>query len=700
MGKHLISRRTVLTRTLLGTTGGAAALLLAACQQAPAPKATTASAQPTTAPQPTTASAATSATSAPAPTSAPAESTTPVASTAPATTSGQYKEAPSLAAQVKAGKLPPVEQRLPKNPMVITPIDKVGQYGGTWHSAMLGTADTPWFERTIGYEAPDRWDVDWKNLVPDICSKWDVSPDGTEFTWYLREGLKWSDGVPATADDLVFWYNDVLLNKDITPTIPDWFKVGGEPGKIEKVDDHTFKMTFSKPAGLLLKDLAMLGTGMFWPQAKYAKQYHIKYNKDAVEKMVNDQKLSDWATLYNKMVGTTVGLGRANWYNANVPCLYPWVVTQPLGKGTHVIAQRNPYYWKVDTQGNQLPYLDTYDSEVVAKADVMVLKALNGEIDMQARTIATNANKAAFVQHESKGKYHFFTLKSDSMNTFIVLFNFNHKDPVLRKIFQDINFRIGLSYALNRKDIINTVYFSQGEPWQAAPLKESNFYNEKLASQYLDYDVDKANQYLDKAGLTKKDANGIRLRPDGKPLSFTFESTSGWIDTLGLVKKQWKAVGVDILVKSEDRSLRATRMLGAEHDVTCWGGDGGMDAILGPYWYMAYASFNCFAPLWALWWESGGKKGEEPNAPAKKQQQLYDQIRTTADLNKQKDLMNQILDIAQQQFWIIGCNTPSVGYGIVKNDFMNVPKEMWSSGQEYTNPGASMPEQYFIDKNA
>jgi peptide/nickel transport system substrate-binding protein len=696
MAVHRLSRR-----QLLGLGLGGIGLLAAACGQPPpyptAQPKTDGAATAAPAAKPTVAAAAATPAAKAEATPAAKGAITPAAKGAAVPTS--FKEAPALATLVKDGKLPPVEQRLPSEPMVITPIDTVGVYGGQWRTGTTGTADTAWFGRTIGYESLVRWDAEWKTIVPDIAKQYEVSPDGKVFTFTLREGMKWSDGEPLTSDDFVYWAEDVVLTPEITASVPAWFITAGKPGKIEKVDQTTFKMVFEQPNGTLLKRLCMLGGGHWIVQAKYAKQWHIKYNKEAVEKQVTDQKLPDWGALYNKMTGSTPGVGAAFWYNPQMPSLFPWVVENPLGQGTRVVAKRNPYYWKVDPQGNQLPYLDEVVYDVVEKTDTLVLKALNGEIDMMDRHIATAANKAVFTDNQDKGDYHFFTTIPDSMNTFIVLFNFNHKDPVLRDVIHSLKFRVGLSHAINRREIIDVIHFGQGEPWQAAPKKESPYYHERLATQYLDYDVEKANAALDEAGLDKKGPDGIRLRPDGQPLVLTFETlttSQAGIDTLELIKKYWRAVGVDINIKPEDRSLRQQRVTAAEHDVTNWGGDGGIDAILGPYWYFSFASFNSHATQWALWYETNGAKGEEPTEPAKQQMQLYDQIKVTVDEAKQRDLMKQLLDISADQFWIMGISTPSEGYGIVKNNFMNVPKQMFSSGQEYCNPGATMPEQYFI----
>ena len=637
-----------------------------------------------------------------APTAAPGGATTQGAagSSAPPVP-GKFKESPDLAAQVKEGKLPPVEQRLPKEPMVITPIDRVGTYGGTWRTGTLGPSDNPWFSRTLGYESLVRWDLEWKTMVPDIAKKYEVSPDGRTFSFWLREGIRWSDGKPFTADDIVFSINEVLLNKDITPAVPAWLVTAGKAGRVEKLDEYSFRLSFEFPNGTLLKRMCMNGAGSWILQAEYAKKFHLAYSKDAVEKMVADQRLPSWGDLFNRMTGSAAGLGYAGWYNRELPVLNAWMIVNPLGQGSRAVARRNPYYWKVDPSGNQLPYLDEVVYDVVEKADTLTLKALNGEIEMMDRHINTPNNKAVFIDNKAKAGIELFAEIPDSMNTFTVLFNFNHKDPVLREIIQNRQVRIALSHAINRKELIDLVYFGQGQPWQAAPLKQSPYYHERLATQYLEFDLARANQMLDQAGLDKKGPDGVRLRPDGKPLAMTWEvsnTSQQWIDTAEQIKKYWRAAGVDITVKAEERGLRQQRVTAADHDVTNWGGDGGIDAILGPYWYFAFASFNSHATQWALWYETNGAGGEEPPPPAKQQTELYEQIKTTADEARQKDLMRQLLDISADQFWIMGISTPGESYGIVKTNFKNVPKQMYSSGQEYSNPGASMPEQYFIQK--
>jgi len=165
---------------------------------------------------------------------------------------GKYKEAPSLAEQVKAGKLPPVEARLPQIPLVVPVVDKVGEYGGTWRRAFLGPADANNYVRVV-YDALFRFSPDGAKIEPKIAEGAEPSADFKTWTIKLRKGSKWSDGQPFTADDILFWYNDVLLNKELTPTLPGWIKSpDGTAAKVEKVDDNTVRFTYAAPATLFL----------------------------------------------------------------------------------------------------------------------------------------------------------------------------------------------------------------------------------------------------------------------------------------------------------------------------------------------------------------------------------------------------------------------------------------------------------------
>ena len=666
MVSRTLSRRRFLEVAGLATSVG----ITSACARATAP-----APPPPLASTPVATEAATVAPTAAAPTEAP---TTPPA---------KYKEAPMLAELVKAGKLPPVEERLPKEPMVVTPWQNIGKYGGTWRSGLLGKSDRPWISRTMAYEALLRWNPDLTGVIPNIAKGWEVSADGTEFTFYLREGMKWSDGHPFTADDFVFWYEDVVSNDELTKVKPLFMKSGGELGAVEKVDDVTVKFKFSRPNGLFLYYMAY--NSPFVP-AHYAKKWHVKYNKQEVEKAVAELKMQDWVALYQ---------AKMDWLdNPECPTLFAWRVVVPVGSGTQVVAERNPYYWKVDPEGNQLPYIDKCVYPIVEKVEVLVMKALAGEVDMMDRHIATPDNKAVFMDNKEKGGYDFFTVKYAWESPCVIALNLNHPDPVLREIFMKKEFRVALSHAINRQELIDTIYVGDGQPRQPAPLEESPHFHEELAYQFLDYDLAKANKLLDELGL-ERGADGIRMRPDGKPIYFTIEVIAAfepWAQIMELVSNYWKEVGISTTVKTIDRSLFYQRKAAYEHECMVWTGADGIFVLLDPRWYMPYSIESIYGVAWADWWNSSGAIGQEPPEPAKRQQELFDELRTKVSFEDQKAIMRKVLDIAAEQFWCIGTTRYYAGYGIVKNNFKNVPKELWQWHLS-SSPAQTNPEQYYIE---
>lgn len=611
-------------------------------------------------------------------------------------TPSRYNQAPELAGLVAAGERPPVDERLPTNPKVITPVEEVGRYGGTWRTALRGGGDNAWLVRTIAYEHLVSWTPDWTGIEPNVAESFEVNEDATEFTFKLREGLRWSDGEFFTADDILFWYEDIILNEEVTPSPPNWMVVNDKVGVVEKVDDYTVKFTFSAPNGLFLQRVA---TPSGWPittlPKHYLSQFHINYNPDA-NSIAEELGYASWG---EHMQFYTDFSGRFS--DADLPVLWAWKLTSPYGENTTlVVAERNPYYWKVDTAGNQLPYIDRVIYDVGNDVEVLVLKALNGEIDMQDRHIATLTNKALFFDNQEQGNYHFFDTTPSSMNTFIVALNLTHQDPGLRETFQNKDFRIGLSHAINRQEIIDLMFVGQGEPYQLAPRPSSPFYNERLAKQYTEYDPELANQILDEAGF-ERGPDGIRLTPTGEPISFQLDVAAvqtDRIDISELISGYFAEVGVDMQVNTIDRTLLYERKEANAHDAVVWGGDGGLDVILEPRWYFPFSGESNFATPWALWYNNPESElAQEPPEAAKEQMDLYNQLKATPTLEGQQEIMQQILEIAADQFWAIGTSLPAPGYGIVSNDMRNVPQVIPGSWL-YPNPGPTNPSQYFFVK--
>lgn len=612
-------------------------------------------------------------------------------------------EAPMLAELVENGDLPAVEERLPANPLVVEPVQRVGDYGGTWHSALLGGADDPWIMRTVSYENLMRWTPDWSDVIPNIAESVDVNDDATVFRFTLREGMRWSDGEPFTADDIRFWYEDLFRNSQFTPSPTEPFvNADGSPVDFEMIDETTFEFRFDDPKGLFLQYLATArpldNASVHYPR-HYLEQFHPDYNDD-IDQEIQSAGQSDWVGLMNL---------RADYMaNVDMPTLNPWVFSVGYGEGdaSRAEAQRNAYYWKVDTDGNQLPYVDRRTFDIISDPQVLVTQALAGDIHYQDRHLSTTQNRPVLFEGREAGGYEFIEQTPVSPNYIALLLNLNHQDPERRELYNTKDFRIGLSHGIDREEILDVVWVGQGEVAQTSPMPNSVYYNEQLAKQYTEYDVDLANEYLDRV-MPERNSDGIRLMPNGEPfiMEFAFSAaTPIFGDALELISEQWAQIGIDMRPTSLDRTLIQTRQDAGELDAVAWerGGGDGQEVVLDPRWWFPSNSDSYYwAPAWTAYYldvnpETSQIEPEEPPAAALRQMELYEQLQAEPDFDEQVALMNEILDIAAEEFWTMGIAWEASGYAVKRTDFMNVPDTMPASWI-YPTPGPTNPEQYFIE---
>ena len=613
----------------------------------------------------------------------------------PATLAQDYNEAPSLAALVAAGDLPPVEERLPDSPRVLEPIDSIGVYGGTWRTGARESAET-WTLRTVGYDHMVHWLPDWSGVVPNIAESVEANEDATVYTFTLREGMRWSDGEPFDVDDILFAFE--VFEHEALAGYPNYLRTGEGPGAVERIDDHTFTITFPVPNAGLLTGMAQVTTAIggdaltMYPE-HYMRQFHEDHNTETLDALIGDAGVSSWSDLFT--------LRADIWLNADKPTLNAWIVTQPFGEGTRVVAERNPYYWKVDTEGNQLPYIDRVVFEVVQDMEVLLLRAIAGEIDMTATHITTVENRAVLFDNRERGDYDFFEMSPSDANLATYSFNQTHRDPVLREVLGNRDFRAGLSHAIDRQEIIDLVFIGQGTAMQTAILPEfTELYNEQLASQHLDYDLDLANELLDRAGYAERNEDGFRLGPDGNPIRFSVLTRSDkqfMVDTTELVVGYWRAVGVDARIEVAERSLVRQRKNANEHDVIIEDFPGGkFDAYLRPTPWVPIHHNSAYGIPWYYWWlENEG--AEEPPEHVRRQLALWDEMNATVDPDRRAELMQEILQIAADSFYTIGVVVPLSNYGIVSNRMRNVPERIegsyWFAPPGPTNP----PTYYFVD---
>ena len=677
---------------ILGLVAGALGTGLCACVAPPEPPTPlsdeTPPAEPTATPAPAPTRAPTEAPTATRPT--PTPPATPAGQATPSPRASRYRESPGTRAETDAGRLPPVDSRLPAQPLVM-PVGSARNYGGTLTVPTRSPVDTFTLESWFGHEPLLRWDAGWRTLRPNYAAAWDDSPDARAFSFALRPGVRWSDGKPATAADLDFWFREIVSDDEVSPVKPDWLKAGGKLGKLEVTGEFGIRFTFESPNGLFPRRLAAFGSAECWPQAEFARRYHIRYNKEQVERDVRAQGAPNWAFLFNRAVNYTPELGQARWYRTGSPTLSAWVVTSSLSQGPGLVARRNPYYWKVDPDGGQLPYLDEVRS-IVADTPEAIAK-LVGARGVDA-VLAAPDDLSALVG----ASYSAVGIVPDSLNTCVIAPNLNHRDARLRALFRSRDFRIGLSLATHRADLASRHPAARGTPWQVAPRPESPYHDASFGAQFTAHDPAGARASFLKAGL-KAAPSGALTFADGAPVAFGVEPPStiaALVDIAGTLATQWKAAGLGVTVRPQDRGARVSRMRDATFDVCLSPGDGGFDPALSPTWFLPFSSLLTFAPLWARWYETRGADGEEPVGPAVTQQRLYDQLMATSDLAAQARLIDQILAIAREQLWTLGVSLPPARVGLAATRLGNLPTTIIASTREHVEPGSSAPETFAV----
>jgi peptide/nickel transport system substrate-binding protein len=599
-----------------------------------------------------------------------------------------------LSQAVKNGQLPPIDKRLPASPVVIKPFEMTGMYGGIWRRAYTGVSDLN-ETRKILYDPLVRWSPEFK-VVPNLCVNWEIQDQGRVYVLKLVKGVKWSDGAPFTADDILFAINDTLLDKELTSSAPGWLAPGGDEPKVTKLDDWTVRFEYKNPYGLFLENLACPeGMTLVTRPKHFLSKFHKKYAKpEELESILKEKKASSWNKIFNEYTNIRQGL----FVSTDLPTILAWKTKVPA-PGKRFVMERNPYYWKVDEKGNQLPYIDTLATELLAEANMVLLKAVAGEIDMQANHLGGMSNSILLLAQLGTGNFKLIPKISTASVGLLLAPNLNHQDPVVRKIISDKHFRIALSHAIRRTEINDILFRGKGTSRQAAPLKQSGYYSASYENAYLKYDPDAANKMLDDMGL-KVGADGWRQRPDGQRLQLCLDvmaSIQSWVDTAEILASDFKKIKIDTAVKSETRELFRQRTQTCAHDIALWPGDGGLECLLEPRWYFPYNSESLQAPLYAQWYQSRGKQGEEPPAEIKKMMETFDKIVHTAENQKKKELFDEILSANEENLYVIGMVYQPPDYYVVAPNMKNLPATDFQSWI-YPNPGPIHPEQFFYDK--
>ncbi|MEA3345005.1 MAG: ABC transporter substrate-binding protein [Chloroflexota bacterium] len=603
-------------------------------------------------------------------------------------------EAPMLHEMVEAGEIPPLDERLPLNPLVVEPVEEIGEYGGTWDRVFIGDS-MGWWKEAYGVESFIKRQRDATGYRPNLVETWEYNEDATELTLHLRKGVKWSDGEPLTWDDYLFWWEDMVLNDKVPLITPPECRTRGEPMKPSKIDDFTLKLEFTAPNPLFLE----YGSRGFYHSSwnvvpeHYMKQLHPDYSEEEeptklMDRYDNRHKYPDY------------------------PVIFSWR-TKSFAAADRAVFERNPYYWKVDPEGNQLPYIDEVVSRHVDKPEMVTLKAVAGELDCQFRGIPSVKDVPTLMKNQTKGDYRVIIWPRGNFAWPVINPGYNNPDPEIREIMHNQDFRKALSYAEDKERINNIVFVGLGTPRQAAVGKRwlgwKTPEGEKMLREWsalaAEHDPEKAEALLDKAGVVDKDGDGWRDLPSGKELNLIISvhvDDLVTIDVCDLIREDWEKVGLKTTVNPlpsaalHEKEIRGDYILDVHGSACAWGMVSAAD-----HWAAIEQTGYGLAPLYSLWYETGGEKGEEPPEGSfwKEIWKWYTKAKEEVDPEKRTEYVLKAFKVHVDEGPIMIGNVADVSDPVVvKNNFRNVPDFGELGSWDLGFPGNSNPEQFFIRK--
>ena len=659
---------------------------------------------------------------APAEQAAPAEEAAPAEAAAP----GQYAEAPALAEQVTAGSLPPVDERMPTNPVVTEPVEGVGQYGGTIHTASWWP-EVGNVQLYFAVEAPIKWKADLTGYEPALVESYEWSEDGKTFTMHMREGLKWSDGEPYTTADWKFMWEDLMnAPEQKSYNIPAYLRNDdGTPIAMEFPDDYT--VVWQAADRPLYIDPYFMAQG-YWEFAKnmmkpahYLKAFHPTYTEGKTwEDMVNADK---W------------------WQTPGYPCLFAWCLTELSDDGQNYTYGRNPYYWRVDTAGNQLPYIDEIAVEIVSDEQTRILNCSQGKYDTAFR-ICGSPNEIPFLmENAEKGGYH---LLENYMNVagawpgYMVNQDYveggkNYDEDTaenaaeIRDVLRNDKFRQALSTGFDRQRVIDVVWGGIGDvknttispqSWHFADEAGKATYD-TWAQSFVNFDAAAANAMLDEIGMAKG-ADGFRTLPSGKPFEMVIDVTD-WggslkvqVDAANEMQKQWgDNLGLKVRVNNingqpdvDTRTNEGQYMLRGAHVSE-------IDILTYPDWMFPIVN-RYYMPLEGRWFAKGGAQckdeaaegnlypcGLEPAAesPAKMLQDLYVKARNTATVEERHAVVREAVDVfVEHGPFVIGVAGDQPMPIIIKDSMHNILDFGVVGPWAPSTPGNQIAAQWWMDQ--
>jgi peptide/nickel transport system substrate-binding protein len=513
--------------------------------------------------------------------------------------------------------------RIPAEPLVVAPYKSIGKYGGTYNNlSNAPEAGTAGF-MSMRHVNLVRYSDDLQTVVPNVAKGWKWNDDYTQLTFFLRKGHKWSDGHPFTADDVKYWYDNLALNSDVMEKPKDYTLVAGVRMEVEVIDPQTVRFNLPAPKPGLLAHFGSSFAQGFQPK-HFLSKWDPKLNPQA-------DAMAQAAGFENGLDVLSAYFGNSDWMDTPSPMLrnpdkagnlpadttptlesHIYIADSPDGR--HLVA--NPYFFQVDTQGQQLPYINEQDEIYVNDNEVRILKLINGEVSFKSQTLQM-AMSPILLEKQASGNYSMQIKPEIAAPTFA--FNVTSEDLEKRKVFGDLRFRQAMSVAIDRDEINDVAFFGQGVPQQYIAFSPApNFIDPKWAKHMAEHDPAKANALLDEVGMKDTDGDGFRELPNGDKLVLNLQFATQGIagEVVELVGQHWSEVGIQTTVKEvtpdEFRSAQSSNRL----DVTMWRKGHPLAIIQG--------NNNMFVPpfesyfflrtgmLWAEYIDSNGANGVRP----------------------------------------------------------------------------------------
>ncbi len=607
------------------------------------------------------------------------------------------QETPMFAEQVKSGALPPVDKRIPEMPSIVKHFagaDGPGRSGGQVNMLVANARDT----RLMTLYANARLIVydDQFKLQPDILESYEAK-DSREFTLKLRPGHKWSDGEPFTTEDFRYFWEDVANNKELSPGGPNVeLMVDGKPPKVEIIDPLTIRYTWDKPNPYFIESQARAAPLWLFRPAHYLKKFHKTYTPaEEIAKQAKGGQAGNWVQIHRRVDVMY------NNDNPDLPTLNAWkLMTQAPAQ--RFVFERNPYYYRVDAKGVQLPYLDRVIFTVAA-TNLIPAKAGLGEADVQPRYL--NMRDYTFLRKSSKSSSVEVRLWESGSGSQLALYpNLNAKDDVWRKMMRDPRFRRALSLAIDRDELNEVVYIGLAKPSNNTIMQRSVLFKPEYASKWATYNPKLASRLLDEIGLTKRNDMGIRLLPDGRPATIIIEHASEETedsDALSLIADQWKKIGIKLLFKPQTRENFRLRTFSGEALMTSYAGI--VTAVptvdTSPKEFAPTTQGGLQWSRWGMFIESKGKQGEK--CDLKEACVLLDYLReweTSTDEATRLKAWEKILETNADQVFSIGTVNGIKQPIVVGPKVKNVPKEGYYAWDPGGYIGLYKPDTFWMSQ--